>query len=419
MRVKYINIQKALICLLLVYVNFIQYKIFSSSLFLFGTASLLVCFVGLSWQYYKNKIYIPLSAKLLVIFAVYMLLFPTPFSTNINYTLETWLRCFEYTIIMLCIIITIQIEKQYEWLIKSKAIFSFVTCLAFLIQPYNYHFKINTIQYSLTTTLNPNTFGLDILFGLWCSLWLITKKKFLFFNYLAMIIFLYSILLTASRKTLLGALICLFLWFVWIFYKEKSNSMNSRYFKWISYIFILVGSIYFFTRFLDSTMFVRLSTLFADSDTSVAKRLSMYREGFLLFLSSPIFGSGYSAYENMFGGYSHATLVEIPISGGIVGTVLYFSVFVLNFKSIYVLIKSSKNNSIMAPIVKNIKLVCILWIIMSFLCTCIIHPYLFNSYIIFALCFSILDINRRKIVYVLHKYKDVRKYAFLPNKETN
>ena len=51
----------------------------------------------------------------------------------------------------------------------------------------------------------------------------------------------------------------------------------------------------------------------------------MYIKGLEYFYRSPILGFGLQGFRYFYGGYSHATLIEVPVTGGVVGTTLYLA----------------------------------------------------------------------------------------------
>ena len=161
-------------------------------------------------------------------------------------------------------------------------------------------------------------------------------------------------------------------------------------------IFGAIAIYYVMQNMMDSQMFYRFQSLLSGGDGSLHKRLNMYVEGFKTFLSNPIFGYGFGGYQDIYGGYSHATVVEIPVSGGVIGTLLYITFFVQMIIGAKRSIKlKSLTNSDFSEDTMNL----ILCIIMVALCVCVIHSYLFNSYIAFAIIVSINIISKKEIEY--------------------
>lgn len=104
----------------------------------------------------------------------------------------------------------------------------------------------------------------------------------------------------------------------------------------------------------------------------------MYIAAFELFKMSPFIGVGMDNYRalTVFSTYSHSTYAEVLSCTGVVGTILYF----IPYCSIAVKIVKLIKNSVM-EISINAKLLGILFFMLLFLGTGVIHFYDVNSYI--------------------------------------
>lgn len=65
-------------------------------------------------------------------------------------------------------------------------------------------------------------------------------------------------------------------------------------------------------------------------------RKNLIKDGLKIFLNNP-FGIGFGASTNYLGGYTHNNFIEVLISGGLIGFLIYYSLY------IYILINSKKN----------------------------------------------------------------------------
>lgn len=385
--------EKLMFTLLIVYVNFIQYKIYQNSLIMLGIGIIIIGITLLKARRKASfKIEKPISTLLL--FLMYMAIPSLLFGGGDGF--NQYITVAEYTIILVCLVKLCTDINDVEWLIKVKVICTIVICISFILQPAVYHDKVNTIQYTLVQRLNPNTFSLDILVGLWSLLYLNVKKKLnIIVTSILSLFFLYCIFLTAARKSLLCGVLVLALWVIWIYIPGRGGKINRSILARVFVISVLVLIVAYYTmkNLMDSQMFNRFQSLLSGGDGSANNRLNMYFEGFKVFLKNPILGYGFGGYQSIYGGYSHATLVEIPVSGGIVGTVLYCLYFMQMINGTLMVkrikAKNGEDNSL-----DTMSL--ILSIVMVVLCVCVIHPYLFNSYIAMAIVISSNIISKRE-----------------------
>ena len=386
--IKLIYVQKILIIATLFYVNFAQYKIYQNSLILAllgGCSIALYLFSVLS----LGKLFFNKYICLYLLFMVYML-----FPTVIRGAVPVYISSLSYTFLMLCIIHICYIDNNIDWLTKTKFIMTIFTCIVFLMQPAVYHDKINTIQYSLVSTLNPNTFGLDIVFGLWCSLELFSKNKIKRYTLIGSIfLFTVTVIKTASRKSLICTLLalCFWAWFYYIRDTKLHKIKITKIFKGIVLLLVIIIAGYFFFAnfFAGSTMERRIYNMFSGDDRSIATRYDMYIFGFSELFRYPIFGYGFDGFRSLYGSYSHATIVEVPVSGGCLGGILYFSIFVGSLMRTIKRTRSFKWIDVGQDIMIEHYMAIILWIMMFFLCICVIHPYLFNSHVMLAILFAV------------------------------
>jgi len=87
---------------------------------------------------------------------------------------------------------------------------------------------------------------------------------------------------------------------------------------------VLVGLVLFSSWFLFTVfnfdMFDRFSSIFSDTELSTVYRLNSYIESFYIFVNNPFFGDSIVLPS---GGYPHNILLEILMSIGVVGILLF------------------------------------------------------------------------------------------------
>ena len=327
MKLKQESVVKLIFALLIVYVNFIQYKVYQNSLIMLGLGGMIVAITILRAMLQK-KFIIEQSILVLLIFTIYMVIPTMLFGSNES--LDEYLTVVEYTIILICLVNFCTSIHEIDWLIKVKLLSTVLICIAFILNPVVYHDKVNTIQYTLVKNLNPNTFSLDILIGLWALLYFNAKKKLnIILTSLISLFFLYCIFITAARKSLISAMMVMTLWALLVYIPMNGYKISKKNLKRILFIsvFGICVTYYAGQRIFDSQMYYRLKSLVSGTDGSAIKRINMYLNGIDTFIKNPVFGYGFGGFQYLYGGYSHATVVEVPVSGGIIGTILYLYFF--------------------------------------------------------------------------------------------
>ena len=220
-------------------------------------------------------------------------------------------------------------------------------------------------------------------FATWTVLYLIGRKKVkLLFGIALISLFLYGIFLTGSRKSLLAVILMVLLWLILCYNNiEKKKTL----YKNMYLVMILLGAISLLSPYYyDSTISERMRS-FGDEIGSGIGRWALYESGYKYFLESPIFGYGYGGFKLLYGRfYSHSTIVEIFVSGGLIGGIIYFSVYIMLFLKLFRLSFLSNTEKYNQTIV-DIRAVFILFLGMLFYATVIIHPYDLHSMVILGL----------------------------------
>lgn len=196
--------------------------------------------------------------------------------------------------------------------------------------------------------------------------------------------------MTGSRKGLVGALICVILWVIFCYIPTVKKGDYFR--KLCRFLLVLAALVAVVVMLLPhyqgSKLQFRMQNLF--HEVTEGTRANMYRNGIELFMSSLLFGYGFTGFEYFFNSYSHATLVEVPVSGGIFGSIMYISAFVMIALKLLSLRKKYKGALIDNKNSIRVRMSIVMFGLMLFYATCIIHPYQMSSNvsigIISALC---------------------------------
>ena len=137
------------------------------------------------------------------------------------------------------------------------------------------------------------------------------------------------ILLTGSKKGLMGIALAIIL-------------LSIFKYKWRAYKYVLpillIGIILYILKnspYFYSIIGRRINAFIVSLETnqtngSTGERIGMVEIGWQLFKQSPIFGNGYGYFANntIYGTYSHNNYIEMLVSFGLLGTGLYYSLFV-------------------------------------------------------------------------------------------
>ena len=157
-------------------------------------------------------------------------------------------------------------------------------------------------------------------------------NKGIFYKILTIVyipIALSNIALSGSRKGFIGTALFITLFIISSYLPsiKKKNALRTI----VSFVLFLAVMIVIYNLFapifIDSVLFSRLNMM---GDESNAVRLMMYQDAFRLFKEYPIFGIGYDNYQYMgiFNAYTHSTYAEVLVSSGIIGTLIYFSIYI-------------------------------------------------------------------------------------------
>ncbi len=324
------------------------------------------------------------ETSILLFFMAYMLIFGSIFSVDLSAHLSQWVTCLEY--MFLSIVISSMIKESgtetYQVLLLIQAI---ALAVVFLISPVYYGGQ----RYSISLTMNPNGLGMGLAAGIWSTLYHQQKKKVsLILSFLLIGLFVYCIFLTGSRKALIASAITIVLWVAFCFFPSlKEQEQHSAFISAVIIVILIVLAWRAFSVLYSGSMIAdRMGKLLYE--TTEGNRSDMYRAGFNMLKSNPLFGLGFQGFKHEYGFYSHATLVEIPVSSGIIGSIIYFAVYFVSIRKTWRLYRLTKGISELASEHAKIRMIMVLWAVMLFYTTCIIHQYQFDSFIIFGIIFG-------------------------------
>ena len=321
-----------------------------------------------------------------LVFMVYQLVAGLFMSPDVSAHFSQWFTSIEYLLVMMVIssLIIYTGSESFHWMLLVTAV---ILAVLFLMNPVSYHGALD--RYSISNSVNPNGLGMALTSGMWGALYFEQKKKIPFLVVLGLIaLFLCGIFRTGSRKALIAAAMILVLWYFFSYIPGilHNNNQWKIFIFFFSVLIIVVSISMLLQMYVGSDMEVRMLKL--RSEAVSGKRQSYYQYGWILFQRSPILGLGLQGFKHYIGIYSHATVVEVPVSGGIIGTILYFVSYYLSIKRCLWIYGCCRRHKSLSTELKEIRMILCMWVTMLFYCVCIIHPYQFESFIMFGIIFG-------------------------------
>lgn len=266
-------------------------------------------------------------------------------ATNKIIFVNSILTFFEYLLVIYAIIYISRVDNNESFFIKTI----FVYCIVCAATTILAGVELRSGRVTMGILNNPNSLGILMTIGVFTALYLIDFQKL--WNVITQLFlvgcFLYVIILSGSRKSFLAGILLLLYWVSFVLYKKLKHEKTSKKIMIISLLFLGISLLYgiMVPFFEDSILFSRLDVLLQGGDQT---RKMMYMEAFDFFKQSPIVGVGYKQFEviSVFRTYSHSTYAETLACTGLVGTILYFSPFVLLLRKFIKDIREKKGDYI-------------------------------------------------------------------------
>lgn len=320
-----INTAKILLTLLIIY-YFWYNEVFSHNSFIVYTCFMgaLIC-IGIQIisdgeSPFNNT---PLTIKSSIVLLAYSLFIGFLVAFNVKALVYDWIMILKYTAIAFMICYVSSRINDIEWVLRTLVLTSIISSIQLIVNGYQAY----TYRISLSSHNNPNALGIMISMGLFSTVYLCKKKaKDIAFSLALVTLFLYSIIKTGSRKSVIFAIAMIVLWMItylkWVY---DSNSLGLKVFATVLIIiFLLVVLKYYRDYFLNSNLHERLN-LFEEEDSN-GNRIRHYLLAWNIFKKKPLFGGGLLqfAYWSGAGTYAHSTYAEAIADFGLIGSLLYF-----------------------------------------------------------------------------------------------
>jgi O-antigen ligase len=193
---------------------------------------------------------------------------------------------------------------------------------------------------------NSNKLAKTMLLVIFSSLVLLslstTKGWFKIYHYISIILSFYIIILTVSKKAMILAPLMILLSFSFKNLKIK----NILIFALLLYVGVKLLFIYGDIAQLESLSalvekrFVGMMNMIDGSssgDASSKERAYLIYEGLNIFENNPVFGIGLNNARYFLGKYTHNNYLELLIGVGILGTMLFYTVYLFTIRNIYMM----------------------------------------------------------------------------------
>jgi O-antigen ligase len=292
------------------------------------------------WVYYavvgKDKFFFPLEFKALIFWM---------FLTGIScvFGMDQSAAFFKYITLLQVFLITFAFCNLIVW---SKSLEFSMASFVFFVVISSVWVSLNIQSYSTSdgrvfgTLGNSNLFGLALLASLGILIYFIFSVKSLILKLLLspVVLFCFNMLLeTGSRKGVLGGIVLVILMFSGkLFFLSRSRQIS----KALAYLAIaFFGVVSAGTYIVSSKHYHRIERLFkAVEDDSMSGagisergRLDLIDRGVSQAFKDPVLGIGLDNFRNIDGGlmssvgtYSHSNYIEIMVSTGLLGFLLFY-----------------------------------------------------------------------------------------------
>ena len=321
------KVSKLSVALFLIYLLWYREAKGHVSLFLYG-GTVLVAITTLIYINRKSvRVLVPPKGILYGIgYGVYSLIVGIVVAADRSVMMSALITYFAFFFVCYCITIICQGEGDIDWLLKTIVTICVVCAVYTLFWGYSFYNGIYVI--TMGPENNPNALGAFMTFGIFAVLYQNEQKLGKIIVSLAVImLFVYIIILTGSRKSLFSALALCIIWFI-VFLKDtwQNCSRGAQIIRFLLAATVFGFAISYFSKtYLQTASFERLLKLF--SNGSASGRWEMYIEAGELFKKSKLFGIGFNQFRvlSSFQTYSHSTYAEVLACGGIFGCLIYFT----------------------------------------------------------------------------------------------
>lgn len=321
MTIRLLTISKILFVIYLLYSNVFSVLFHVNGL---SEALLIIAFVlamiSRRLRFPKNN-----SLWALLVFAAYILLSAFFVSYNITRAVRSIISFIELLGVFALIIVYCEQDGKIDFVLNAFIVEGLITVL------YMFFRGTNAARISISENINVNTIGITLAFSIGFILYFLIEKRnkpFKWFISIAAIaVLLIGIMLTVSKKAIIGGAALIILWIILCY---RFTFAKLKLF-WKVFIFLgLVAVGIFAYKWYKSNYAQQIEVLIKRMDDlyvgdSDQARLLYIKEGFRIFLTHPFFGVGFNnaRYYMPRETYTHCFYSELPACTGIIGTIIF------------------------------------------------------------------------------------------------
>lgn len=316
-----IKASKLLLSVFIFYQVFIKEAFGNYPIILYGTVILATVLIAIDVMSQRGKLPIFGFSAMLMVYGTYSFLSGLFVSKDTSWFYSIMVTYFAFAIVCFDCCYIIKRTESSEWILNVFLI-SAIACSIKTIF-FGADYRTEVIVRTMSIDNNPNTLGLSMIVGIFS---LVSRKKYVVNKFwLTMgtaMVFLYVILLSASRKCLFAALALVGIWIISVLRTDRHFSARKISMIIAVIAAISIGMYYFVTRYATTSSFARMLLL----NSAANSRATLYQDAIEYWKTSPIIGIGFCQYQiwSPYRLYSHSTYAEILCCTGIIGVIIFF-----------------------------------------------------------------------------------------------
>lgn len=311
------------VCLMLFQTSFMKLGTITA----FSTLVMIVITTFLGKYTSIRKFKFPIQSKCMLIFVILC----TVTIMISGYTPNYFMR-FIAQIFLFLVLLTLRLNFQEKEFIEKLFIIAAVIYAILTIYSCIQNRNIRYIHSSIllfNTEIDPNFIGIPFVAASSIVLdkILIKKKKIINFSiYFTLII---AIVYTASRSNLICFIFSNML-IILNFLRKKETSLRIRIFWILLFIVVVIFGI----RIISIRYSDQWSRMIEFGENSDNGRFDLWKQSFLYFFNSPLWGNGLGYMVLEYGKATHNTYIQLLCETGIIGFLLFMSIILTTLKKI-------------------------------------------------------------------------------------
>ena len=316
-----VKLSKLFVSIFVLYVFWFKEVFGNYPVILYGSVIAATVLVLLDIISGEKKLKLYSFVTMLFIYGIYSFVSGLFVARDMSWFFSIIITYFAFSVVCFDICYISDRTSSTEWILNLLLI----TCSICAVQTifFGTEYRTEVIVRTMSSTNNPNALGFIMILGIFS---LISRKKYvgnnLLIKALILLVFVYVIVLTGSRKTLICALILVAFWVITLLKTEKGFS--NRKLSIIAAIFVIggIGVYYGLTQFVNSSSYARMLII----ESGVSTRTQLYKDAVEFWKTSPIIGIGFGQYKiwSPYKLYSHSSYAEILCCTGIIGILIFF-----------------------------------------------------------------------------------------------